>query len=75
MRSVEPVDSKQNELIQMADVLMGAIGYQYNGSDLALNACHAKVNVANYLAQRVGLSTLITVTASGQLQFEIATFP
>jgi len=75
IRSVEPVESKQNDLIQMADVLMGAIGYHYNGNDAMPTACRAKVNVANYLAARVGLSNLKTVTASGENRFEIWLFP
>ncbi|NLE37223.1 MAG: DUF3800 domain-containing protein [Pirellulaceae bacterium] len=58
VRSVQAVDSKRCELMQVADVLMGAIGYQNNDCDRRLGARQAKIDLADYIATKANLMTL-----------------
>jgi hypothetical protein len=55
---VKPLDSKESDLLQVADVLMGAVGYHNQDFHLKPDASRCKVALARYIAQRVGLGTL-----------------
>jgi hypothetical protein len=55
---VEPLDSEQSDLLQLADVLMGAIGYHCMDFHLRPEARPAKVDLARYIAGRLGLRDL-----------------
>lgn len=57
-KSVEPLDSKRSDVMQIADIIMGAIGYQKNGFHLLSNSSEAKKELANYIAKKVGVETL-----------------
>lgn len=74
VRKVEPVDSKQSELLQVADVLMGAIGYHCNDCHTRPDARRAKVELAHYIAQKANLLSLKEATPYGQRRFEIWRF-
>ena len=56
--AVTPVNSKQHDLIQLTDVLIGAIGYHRNGLQALTEACPAKVELADYIAKRAGVKNL-----------------
>ncbi|QDU31674.1 hypothetical protein ETAA8_68340 [Anatilimnocola aggregata] len=56
--TVEPVRSHESELIQMADVLMGAVGYHQNDRHLVAGAKQAKVTLASHIAMINKLTSL-----------------
>jgi Protein of unknown function (DUF3800) len=56
--NVEPLDSKKSDLLQVADVLMGAIGYHCQDFHLCPNPKNEKVELARYIAARLGLRDL-----------------
>src|SRR5207302_11296838 len=55
---VEPLNSKESDLLQAADVLMGAIGYHCQDYHQRPDANKEKVELARYLAARLGLRDL-----------------
>jgi hypothetical protein len=72
--SVEPRDSKKADLIQLNDILIGAIGFQKNGYELRASSRYAKKYLANYIAQQVGLRDLKSNTPFSQARFKIWNF-
>lgn len=74
VKQVEARDSKKTNLLQMADVIMGAIGHQNNDMHLAKNARKAKIDLAAYIAQKAGLKSLKEQTSYGRRDFEIWRF-
>jgi hypothetical protein len=56
--SVEAVDSHQADLIQIADLFMGAIGYQFNGLHLLPDARDAKIALCEHIASMVDAPNL-----------------
>lgn len=56
--SVEAVDSHVADLIQIADVFMGAIAFEYNGLHLRPDARDAKVALCKRIAEMVGATSL-----------------
>lgn len=58
VRNVEAVRSHECEIMQVADVLMGAIGYQNNECDQRPGARRAKVELADYIARKANLTSL-----------------
>lgn len=71
VRAVEARDSKQADLIQMADIVMGAIGYVMNDSHSIPTASQAKVHLSHYLAEKSGLGSLKEKTPRKRKDFEI----
>jgi len=71
VRNIEPIDSKDNDLIQIADILLGAIGYEMNGAHTRTNAKRAKVLLAEYIAQKAGLINLQQQTSRSAKHFSI----
>ncbi|MFN8468245.1 MAG: DUF3800 domain-containing protein [Caldilineaceae bacterium] len=55
VRNIQAANSSQNPMIQLADVLMGAVGFQANGDDQLPAASQAKIELANYIARRARL--------------------
>ena len=49
-------NSKQCHLLQMADIFIGAIGYQLNGHISAKDASPAKIELSNYILGRANIS-------------------
>lgn len=74
IRSVEPRESKGNNLIQVADILIGAIGFQKNGFDLIAGSSPSKRELSRYIASQAGLENLIEDTKWGQYRFMIWNF-
>lgn len=73
-KSIEPIDSKACDILQLADVLMGAIGSQWNEHHLKPDARRAKVDLANYIAARAGMKDLSRRTPYSRKDFEIWPF-
>lgn len=74
IRSLEPVDSKASDLIQIADVIMGALGFEMNGYHQIPGASSAKCELASYIANRFRLPNLSAATPWGRQDFEIWQF-
>lgn len=58
VRSLQVLRSHDCEIMQVADVLMGAVGYQNNDCHLRLGAKRAKIELAEYIAQKANLLSL-----------------
>ena len=67
---LEPVSSRQTALIQMTDLLIGAVGYAWND----LQGSTIKKAFCADLARAVGLSTLKTTTMLSEEKFNIFRF-
>lgn len=68
---VEFRKSHLTPLIQLADVLIGAIAYEANGHHLQPNACKAKVDFLNTLKTGVGAKTFKISSPYGARTFSI----
>ncbi|MBK9671494.1 MAG: DUF3800 domain-containing protein [Bacteroidetes bacterium] len=71
IRTVEPRNSKNSEVIQINDLIIGAIGFQKNGNHLLAGSRRAKIELAEYVAKSAGLLNLQNDTRWGQHRFEI----
>lgn len=74
VRQLEPRKSKEHNLMQVADVLMGAIGWHANDLGDRPEAREAKINLASYIAKKAKLASLKHGTPWGQENFEIWRF-
>jgi uncharacterized protein DUF3800 len=72
--SVEPIDSKTCESIQIVDVLIGAIGYVKNGYDVLAQANPAKKALAQYIKEKTGLTSITQSTQKNIRRFTIWNF-
>jgi hypothetical protein len=72
--AIEPFDSKKSEIIQINDIILGAIGYQKNGYDLVAGSAIGKIELAKYIANSAGLKTLTDNTKWGKERFSIWNF-
>jgi hypothetical protein len=68
---VTPLDSRQSDLLQIADLLMGAVGYHNQDFHLDPKANKEKVELARYIAARVGRPTLKEETNPIKEDFKI----
>ncbi len=71
IKNVQALDSKSSNFIQVADVLMGAIGYQMNGAHTRTVAKKSKILLAEYIAKKAGLINLQQPTPRSQRHFSI----
>ena len=62
IKTIEFVNSNSYDLIQFSDLLLGAIGYHYNGRHLKPDASSHKSALANYIAQKINRENLIFET-------------
>jgi hypothetical protein len=62
---------KRTHFIQVADILMGAIGYEMNGAHTRTHAKRAKVALAETIAQKAGLVNLQQPTPRNLRHFSI----
>ena len=58
VRFVEEVESYENDMVQLADLLIGAIGYAWNGRADVEGASAAKREVCRAICSRLGIRTL-----------------
>ncbi|WP_422462589.1 MULTISPECIES: DUF3800 domain-containing protein [unclassified Endozoicomonas] len=70
IQCLEPVSSHNQPLIQLADLLIGAVGYQWNGRTQSL----CKHSFAADLARSLGRVTLKASTYPGEKKFNIFHF-
>ena len=71
VRNIQPLDSKREDFIQIADILMGAIGYHMNGGHLQPGARQAKIALAECIAHEAGLGNLAVPTPRWVQNFSI----
>lgn len=57
-KSIDPTKSHNSELNQVADIILGAIGYHKNGYHLKQGACRAKVELSNKIANSIKVKQL-----------------
>jgi len=67
VKSLECVDSTHNPLCQVADIFIGAVGYEQNG----LGGSAAKEALAQHVSQRFGRADLKGTDLPGKLRFNI----
>lgn len=71
IRNVQGLNSKDSDFIQVADILMGAIGYEMNGAHTRTNAKRAKITLAEVIAHKAGLVNLQQPTPRSSRHFSI----
>ncbi len=72
--SIEPRRSKKDDILQIADIIIGSIGFQKNGYDLLAGTRKAKKELANFIASQAGLPDLKSNTPWGNHRFTIWNF-
>ena len=72
--SIEPRESKKSELIQINDIILGAIGFQKNGYDLLAGTRDSKKKLVEYIANQAGLPNLMQNSPWGKTRFTIWNF-
>lgn len=73
-RSIEPRNSKKTELIQINDIILGAIGFQKNGYDLLSESRKSKIELAQFIAEQAGVINLKADSPWGKNRFTIWNF-
>ncbi|MCC6458050.1 MAG: DUF3800 domain-containing protein [Caldilineaceae bacterium] len=71
IREIKAANSKQCCYIQIADVLMGAIGFQMNGDCNKSGASDAKCDLMNYILEQYGLQSFSRSTPRFKRDFSI----
>lgn len=72
--AIEPLDSKKSEIIQVLDIILGAIGYVKNGYTLLGSSNKAKLEMCEYIRKKAGLRGLGQNSPYGQNRFSIWNF-
>lgn len=67
VHAIEARDSRQEDLIQLTDVLLGAVGYAWNEHAES----PAKLNLVGYIEQQLGGASLREGTPPGRAKFNI----
>lgn len=71
VRNIQASDLKSSEMLQFADVLMGAVGYELNEYHTKGNASVGKTSLMKYIRQRAGLESFFTNTPKSKHNFSI----
>lgn len=67
LRAVEPRRSHDEDFLQLADVLLGALGYAWNES----KDSPAKMNLITYITKRLKWSSLRLATSPSSTRFNV----
>lgn len=73
-RAIEPKDSRNSEIIQINDLLLGAIGYVKNGHLTLADSSKAKVELCKYILQKTGFQNLTDNSPYREQRFKIWNF-
>lgn len=74
VRNIQPVDSKQSNMIQLVDVLMGAVAFHNNRRHLQPDCRESKKTLAMHIAKRAGYASLAVSTPKHRPNFGIWQF-
>ncbi|MFD2100546.1 DUF3800 domain-containing protein [Flagellimonas iocasae] len=72
--AIEPLHSHNSEVIQVLDIILGAIGYVKNGYTLLAKSSPCKIELCNYIAEKAGVRNLGHNTRWGQRRFTVWNF-
>lgn len=72
--SIEPRDSKASEVLQINDIILGAVGFQKNGFHLIAGSRQSKIDLAAHIAKEAGIADLKSDTPRSQGRFTIWNF-
>lgn len=67
-------DSKKSQLLQVNDLLIGAIGSRKNGHHLKQGYRQAKIDLSAHVLQRAGIDSLDNSTPFGKYRFSVWNF-
>ena len=71
VRNIQAINSKTSDLVQLADVFMGAVGYQVNHCDQIEGAKRGKIELARYIAEKARVVDFCRDTSYGKRDFSI----
>lgn len=71
IKSIEPRSAKDRRLIQITDILMGAVGFHWNDEHLKSNPKKTKLFFSNYIAEKLGKEDLRFETCWNEHKFNI----
>lgn len=74
VRTVQSADLRSSEMLQLTDVLIGAIGYEIHNYHLAKGASRGKIKLMEYVKYRTGLQTFFESTPPHRQNFSIWNF-
>lgn|GEM_PF-1710017 len=69
--SVEPRDSKKDDLIQVVDLLTGAVGFHYAGGHTAIGTSRGKVEMAERICAAVNKPSLCIESKPWETDFNV----
>jgi len=72
--TIEPRCSKSSEVLQINDIILGAVGFHKNSRELIADSRQAKKDLANYIAEQAGLPNLKVSTPQNQTRFTLWNF-
>ncbi|MGB9819011.1 MAG: DUF3800 domain-containing protein [Thermovenabulum sp.] len=72
--SIEAREARDRRLIQIADILMGAVGFFWNKEHLKTNVREGKLALAKHIASNLGRNDLIFITNWDDKRFNIFYF-
>ncbi|KKM12709.1 hypothetical protein SY88_02250 [Clostridiales bacterium PH28_bin88] len=72
--SIQSRPAKERRLIQLADILMGAVGYHWHEMQMKPEASEGKTFLANYIASKLGRKSLAFTTYPSDRLFNIFYF-
>jgi hypothetical protein len=73
-RTVQHVDSKEHELMQITDLILGAICFRKNNQQKRLDARKAKVELSEYIFAHAGLTDELPNTPKQRKHFTVWNF-
>lgn len=72
--SIEPQNSKLSEVMQLNDLILGAVGYHKNALHLIPGGKKCKKDLSAYIAKKSGVEILGENTRYGQVRFKVWNF-
>lgn len=69
--SIEPCDSKKSEVLQINDIILGAVGFHKNDLEHNAECRQSKKDLAAYIAAKAGLPDLKNCTPFAQRRFTL----
>lgn len=74
VKTIEARSAKERRLIQLADILMGAVGFYWNGEHSKTNPRLGKITLAQHIAKKLGRNDLLFTTGWNDRTFNVFFF-